>query len=170
MIFTFRFISDEHENFILDVNINHDQTFMQLNEAIQKALNYDANQLASFFTSNSHWEKQHEITLLEMGGDSLVKTMDNTKIEAFFSKKDERILYVFDYFNERLLFGSVIRIIDAKPPIQLPSVSKLEGEIPAQYSSINTLENMEMDFEEESDDDFDFEDLPEDLDDYNQGD
>jgi len=168
MIFTFRFISDEEEAFILDININQDQTFEQLHTFIQKTLGYDAQQLASFFTSNDQWEKLHEITLMDMGGDGLIKTMHETKIEDFFSNKGQQILYVFDYFNERLFFGSVTRTIDAKPPIELPSVSRFEGKIPPQFSAANTLENMEFDFEDAMDDSFDFEDLPEDLEDFDQ--
>ena len=53
MIYTFRFISNEEENFVLDVNINHDQTFEDLHLAIQKTLEYDSSQMASFFTSNN---------------------------------------------------------------------------------------------------------------------
>lgn len=170
MIFTFRFISDEEENFVLDVNINHNQTFEQLHIAIQDTLKFDASQLASFFTSNEEWEKLHEITLVDMGGDSLVKTMSETTIENFFSKKDQRILYIFDYFNERLFFGSLIRTIDAESPIELPSVSKLEGIIPLQFDSSNTLKNMDFDFEESREDEFDFDELPEDYEDYDASD
>ncbi len=164
MIYTFRFISDEEETFILDVNIKNDQTFEQLHLAIQEAMGYDQAQLASFFTSNNQWEKLNEITLMDMGGDSLVKIMSETKIEDFFSKKDQHILYVFDYFNERLLFGSITRVIKSPANVTLPSVSRLEGTVPPQFNSENTLENMEFEIEEE---DFDFEDLPEDLDDFN---
>ena len=166
MIFTFRFISDEEEDFVLDVNINHDQTFFQLHQAINEALQYDVNQLASFFTSNDHWEKMHEITLEDMGGDGLVKTMAATTIEDYFSKKGQRLLYVFDYFNERLLFGSVVRTIDAIPPVKLPSVSKIEGKIPPQTLQDETFDNMDMDPDDFDMDDLDFEDLPEDLDDF----
>ena len=36
MIFTFRFISDEEDSFLLDININHDQTFEELHNKIQE--------------------------------------------------------------------------------------------------------------------------------------
>ena len=166
MIYTFRFISDEEESFALDVNINHNQTFEQLHRVIQKTLNYDSNQLASFFTSNEHWEKLHEITLVDMGGDPLVKTMSETHIEDFFSKKDQRLLYVFDYFNERLFFASIVRIIDAESPVELPSVSKLEGKFPPQFDNENTAENMDFDWETDEEDDFEIEEMPEELEDF----
>ncbi len=138
MIITFRFISDEEEDFICDVNINHDQTFEELHIAIQKALNYDSNQLASFFKSNENWEKHEEVTLIDMGGDNDVKIMTETKIEELFTEKNERLLYVFDFFAERLFFGSISRTIDHESPIKLPSISKLDGVIPIQIQEDNT--------------------------------
>jgi len=132
MILTFRFISDEEDDFIIDININHDQTFEELHFEIQKALNYDSSQMASFFKSNDEWEKLDEITLMDMGNDHDIKIMSETKIEDFFSEKNERILYIYDFFAERLFFGSISRTIDQESPIKLPSVSKLEGKIPEQ--------------------------------------
>jgi len=168
MIYTFRFITDEEESFVLDVNINHDQTFEQLHRVIQKTLKYDSNQLASFFTSNEYWEKLHEVTLVDMGGDSLVKIMSATKIEEFFSKKDQRLLYVFDYFNERLFFGSLIRIINAESPVELPSVSKFEGRIPPQIDTEHTAENMDFDWETDEEDDYEIEEMPEEIEDFDK--
>jgi hypothetical protein len=106
MIYTFRFISDEEESFIMDVNINHDQTFLQLHQIIQERLGFDPGQLTSFFASNESWEKLEEITLLDMGTEQ-AHIMENTPIEMFYHEKNERLLYVFDYLAERLLFGSI---------------------------------------------------------------
>ena len=169
MIFTFRFISDEEDSFVLDVNINHDQTFLQLHQAIQKALDYDSQQMASFFNSNDDWEKLDEITTMDMGSDTPVKIMSETKVEDFYSEKNQRILYVFDFFAERLLFGSVTRTIDAEPPIELPSVSRIEGKIPEQLSSVDNFNDDDLlasfDFSDELKDDFN--DNLESLDDIN---
>ena len=61
MIFTIRFISDEEEDFIMDVNVLSSQTFEQLHLLIQNALKFDNAQLASFFVSNENWEKLDEM-------------------------------------------------------------------------------------------------------------
>lgn len=168
MIYTFRFISDEQENFILDVNINHDQTFEQLHDTIQEKLDFDPSQLASFFISNENWEKLHEITLLDMGTEGST-TMLDSKIGDYFTGKNQHLLYVFDYFSERLLFGSITRTIDAESPIELPSVSKLEGTIPPQSLHCDFNDNDFLtDETEQSFENGGYEDeLPEDLEDYN---
>lgn len=168
MIYTFRFISDEHEDFILDVNISHDQTFEQLHDIIQEKLDYDPSQMASFFVSNDSWEKLQEITQVDMGEEN-AHTMDKTTIDKLFHNKNERLLYIFDYYSERLLFGSVSRLIDAESPIPLPSVSRLEGTIPAQTLHCNFGEDdFDMSSLEDGSEQFGYDDeLPEDLEDYN---
>ena len=168
MILTFRFISDEEESFMIDININHNQTFEQLHTIIQDSLKFDSGQLASFFSSNEQWEKLDEISLLEMGEDSDVSIMKDTYVGDFFSDKNQRILYVFDYLNERLFFGSVTRVIDAKSPIKLPSISKLDGSIPPQFKEVEDVEVSNFS-DDDFDDEDDFDDLHDDLDsfDYN---
>ena len=171
MIYTFRFISDEEDSFVIDVNINHNQTFEQLHKAIQDILKFDESQLASFYTSNDEWEKLDEIALLTMDEDSDVKIMQETYIDDIFTEKNQHILYVFDYFNERLFFGSITRTIDAKSPIELPSVSKMEGNIPAQFKEMEIEESVDDDYDDfEDEGDFDFDDLPEDYGDFNPND
>ena len=171
MIYTFRFISDEEDTFMIDVNINHNQTLEQLHNAIQKTLKFDANQLASFYTSNDQWEKIDEIALLAMDEDADVKIMKDTYIDDLFTEKNQCLLYVFDYFNERLFFGSITRTIDAKSPIKLPSISKLEGQIPPQFKEVEYKEAEVNSFDDYDDEgDFDFDDLPEDYGDFNPND
>lgn len=167
MIITFRFISDEEDDFVLDVNIKHDQTFLELHEAIQKQLDFDPTQLASFVKSNEEWEKLDEIALMDMGEDTQVHIMAETKIEYFISQKNERILYIYDFFEERLFFGSITRIIDQESPIPLPSVSRYEGIVPMQFQEEPTFDHSlsdnsldeGIDEDEEDDEDIIFESL-----------
>jgi hypothetical protein len=170
MIYTFRFISDEEDDFIIDININHNQTFEDLHNTIQKTLNFDNTQLASFYTSNEEWEKLDEIPYIQMGEDSGIKTMKEQNIGEIYTERDEQILYIYDFLNERLLFGKLIRIINAESPIELPSVSKLEGTIPQQTKEV--LDIKDIIYDEEFDDgcftkdDFDSFDDFDDPDDY----
>lgn len=168
MIYTFRFISDEEESFILDVNINHDQTFEELHNKIQETLDFDPSLMASFFTSNDQWEKLQEVTQLAMGDDTDVMMMSETTIGELFSERNQRILYIFDYFAERLFFGSLIRHIDAPSPISLPSVSKIEGKAPEQIAAKNALdEEVLADFDDHDSENYGLaDDGDESIDDY----
>ncbi len=170
MIFTFRFISDEEDSFVLDVNINDDQTFEELHNKIQETLDYDPSQMASFFTSNDEWEKLIEVAQMDLGDEDEACSMSKTTIGELFTEKKQNILYIFDFFAERLLFGSVSRVIDMESPIPLPSVSRFEGKVPEQQQAMHEEDMGDLDFLEEDDfgdsDDFmdmgDFEELPDD--------
>ena len=107
-----------------------------------------------------------------MGNDESVKTMSNTSIDSFITEKDQRILYVFDYFNERLFFGNIVRTIDADSPIELPSVSKFEGTIPAQFKKNEIAEDMVYDLDDlnDNEDDIRIEELPDDFDSFDPND
>ncbi len=168
MIYTFRFISDEEESFILDININHDQTFEELHNKIQETLDFDPSLMASFFSSNDKWEKLQEVTQMAMGDDTDVMMMGETTIGELFSEKNQRILYIFDYFAERLFFGSLTRHINAPSPVTLPSISRFEGKAPEQISAGNTLdEDVSANFDDFDSEDDDFtESGDESLDDY----
>lgn len=70
MIFNFRLVSDEVDNFRREINIDADATFLDLRNAICDSVGYDKNQMCSFFLCDENWEKGNEITLEDMGSDS----------------------------------------------------------------------------------------------------
>ena len=63
MIFTFRIVSDEVDNFKREIKIDADNTFLDLRNAICDSVGYDKNQMSSFFLCEDGWEKSKEITL-----------------------------------------------------------------------------------------------------------
>ena len=57
MIFNFRMVSDEVDNFRREINIDADATFLDLRNAICDSVSYDKNQMSSFFLCDNNWEK-----------------------------------------------------------------------------------------------------------------
>ncbi|MDG5799823.1 hypothetical protein QA597_05545 [Marinilabiliaceae bacterium ANBcel2] len=105
MIYYFRAISDESEDFIFEFCIDSKNYFIQLHNFLQEELNFDQTQMASFCTTDQEWQKEQEITLIDMEeeeGSALV--MDCAKIEEIISDPKQRMLYIFDQFCERVLF------------------------------------------------------------------
>ncbi|MDE6818695.1 MAG: hypothetical protein K2J09_05920, partial [Muribaculaceae bacterium] len=70
MIYNFRVVSDEVDNFRRDIQIDADATFLDLRNAIYESVGYDKNQMCSFFICDNEWEKEREITLEDMGLDA----------------------------------------------------------------------------------------------------
>ena len=106
MVLKFRLISNEQDDFIRDFEILDDQTFFQFHIAIQDNLHFDKSQIASFFICTGDWEKEQEVTLFELFDDEKKDflVMDSTRIGDHVSRVHDKLLYVFDVFNERLFF------------------------------------------------------------------
>jgi hypothetical protein len=136
MIYLFRMISDENQHFCRDVVIDESDTFLDLHQCIQDNLNYDPSQLASFFITNQKWEKQKEITLIDMTGESTLETvpMDQAVIGDYISEVAGRMIYVFDFFSERSLFIELIEKSDQKTDKKTPFVAQAKGDPPEQLA------------------------------------
>lgn len=102
MIYKFRAISDENENFFCDVEIKADQKFYDLHYVMQYEAGWDSSQLASFFISDNNWARGTEISLIDLSGNTLL--MDKVKLSKYYKKPKEKLLYVFDIMSDRALF------------------------------------------------------------------
>lgn len=158
MTTTFRFLSGEQDDFILDMEIDARATFAQLHQAIQQKLNYDATQMASFFVTDHDWNKETEITLMDMGadGDMPSVSMEDAVIEDYIREPHQRFLYVFDLFSERCFFAEVIEMNHRE--CTKPQCIICIGDAPQQIVIDDSLD-LEPD-------DYDQEDIYDDLDEY----
>ena len=162
----FRVISDEDQDFFRDLVIGGSDTFLDMHTTLQKDLGYDASQLASFFITGEMWEKQQEITLIDMmqEPDQKALTMDEATLEEYITQVGQRMIYVFDFFSERAFFMELIERSDETSPRETPFVASSRGNAPPQLA-------LDLLFEEpESEPDFADDDLdpgdyrPDDLD------
>ena len=134
MVLTFRLISDEQDDFIRDIEILANQSFFHLHAAIQDNLQFDRTQIASFFICNQKWEKEQEITLFELSEEEAAKVlvMDNTIIGEYMKSPHDKMLYVFDVFNERLFFIELVEIGILDASKTYPNFSFEQGQPPQQ--------------------------------------
>jgi hypothetical protein len=148
MIFKFRIISSEVGDFVRDIEIRSDQSFYDLHMTLTTNLHYDNSQLASFFISNMNWEKELEITLFDIseGTSPNIRIMDKTHLDELIHEKKQRLLYVFDYYNERLLFIELMDIFADQKDTKYPVVTHAEGSPPPQILIIdNNFDDLDPD-------------------------
>lgn len=131
MIYKIRFLSGENEAFVRDIEIEDNKTFLDLHLAIQNTLGFDSNMLASFFMTTDCWQKGQEITLEKMEDDKLA--MKETLLKSFIDKEKQKLLYVFDYFNERALFAEIVYMGEAQKDMVYPACTRNEGDAPPQF-------------------------------------
>ncbi|MEN8227269.1 MAG: hypothetical protein ABFS38_03875 [Bacteroidota bacterium] len=160
MIYLFRIISDEDQEFYRDLVIGGSDTFLDFHHTLQENLGYDPSQLASFFITNEMWEKQQEITLIDMMQDpgQPAVTMDQTTVDEHIKEVSQRMIYLFDFFSERAFFIELLEKSDETSPRDTPFIGYAKGEAPPQLSL-----DLLMDDAESAPDEFDQDEGMDDL-------
>jgi len=144
MICIFEITSIESPDFKRLIHINSGHTFEDLHRIIQDSSNFDQSQLASFFITDEHWRKQIEISLLDSGGNSTkVLSMRKTKLDEHILEVGQKLVYVFDFFNERFFYLELKEKF-MKTDLKEPFVAYEKGIPPSQFL-INDLDNPEVD-------------------------
>ncbi len=134
MVFRFRIISEENKDFARELLINDDQTFLDFHKCLQRNLRYDPDHLSSFFITNTSWEKEIQITLIDMNDEdsNICCTMDQSFMKDHLSEKGDRMLYVFDFFSERSFFIELTEVIEVEESTALPKIVFACGDPPPQ--------------------------------------
>jgi hypothetical protein len=155
MVYKFVVLSDEDEAFVREFEFLDTHTLMDFHNQIQDELEFDKSQMASFFMATDNWEKEE----FDMGTGS--STMEVAVLEDIIFRKNQKLLYVFDFFNERSLFVEYtgeVKEIDGR---EYPSCTNSKGIPPKQvifggnsrklYNSIVVTEDEDEDGEPEVD-------------------
>lgn len=148
MVFKFRLISDEEKDFVRDIEVLSEQTFYDLHSVMVEDFHYDKSQLSSFFLTTHEWEKQKEFTLFDMSEDRNHHTMlmDKSVLGNFIKDPRQRLLYLFDMFNERVIYIELTDIFKNEPNVKYPRITHSEGHPPRQMlSETINLEDLEFD-------------------------
>ena len=113
MIYRLKFSSEEVEDFRRVYEADSDATFLELHNTLLKSVGFPDDQMTSFYMCNDRWEKEQEVTLVEMGSnfeyDNMV--MESTRLSDLIEGGGQRMIYVFDPMNERYFFGKVVEIL-----------------------------------------------------------
>ena len=133
MIFNFRIVSDEVDNFKREIKIDAEATFLDFKNAICDAVGYDKNQMSSFFLCDRNWEKEKEITMEDMGSDSDqdVWLMEDSVLSDFIDDEGQKLLFTFDYLTDRSFCIEMRELITGKT-LYDPLCTLSRGHAPAQ--------------------------------------
>ena len=140
MIYKFRLLSDEVENFRRDIEIDSEATFLELHNAILESVNYPDDQMTSFFICTDQWIKEAEITREDMGGMSEEEnySMAETVIGDLVEDEKQKLMYVFDPLADRVFFMELSKIEFGKD-LEKAVCIKATGEAPAQTLNFDEL-------------------------------
>jgi Plasmid pRiA4b ORF-3-like protein. len=165
MVYKFTILSDEVDNFVRVITIDSEATFFDLHNAILDSVNYEKNQMTSFFMCSDDWEKGQEVTLVEMDSsseyDNLV--MEDTKLEELISEENQKLLYVFDMMSDRVFFIEMTDIIP-RQSLSKPVCELSEGNAPTQIladDGLSVAPKTTLDENFYGDEDFELDELDE---------
>jgi len=130
MVYKFVLLSDEDESFVREFEFLDSHTLMDFHNMIQEELEFDKSQMASFFLATDSWEKEEEFTLFDMGTGS--STMESAILDEIIFKKNQKLLYVFDFFNDRALFVEYTGEAKEKEDREYPLSTNSKGIPPKQ--------------------------------------
>jgi len=130
MVYKFVVLSDEDESFVREFEFLDTNTLLDFHNLIQDELEFDKSQLASFFMATDNWEKEEEFTLFDMGTGS--STMETAVLEDIIFRKNQKLLYVFDFFNDRALFVEYTGETKEVAGRELPACTNSKGVSPKQ--------------------------------------
>lgn len=157
MIIKFRIISGEKSDFVRDIEIYDDNTFLDLHKAIQAACDYDPAQLATFIMSNDNWDSGQEIILEKLDPDEQkdILLMNDVRLFEQNPKKSMKIIYIFDFFSIRSFFLEVVNV--RKPEkedknLEYPICTLSKGKPPNQ-TFVDNIEDFGIDGIDDFDDD-----------------
>ena len=141
MIFRFLLLSDEVDDFKREIKIDADATFSDLQKAINGSVGFKGGDIASFFICSDNWEKEQEITAMEMDTSSDTDSfiMSETVLSSLLEDERQKLMYVFDFMTERGFFIELREIIPGQNLTEaVCSASK--GTPPPQFIDFNELE------------------------------
>lgn len=134
MVYRFKLVSDEVSNFSREIEIDSENTFLQLRNAILESVNYTKDELDSFFLCNDEWEREDEITLEDMGtsaSDQDLWLMESTPLNELIEDEGQKLTFVFDYLTERSFFMELKEMIPSRSLVE-PICTIKRGKAPAQ--------------------------------------
>lgn len=151
MIFHFQILSQECKNFQLEVELSKRHTFFDFHSIIQKSLGYESHQLASFFISDKKWLKEKEISMLDLGiNGAAYYIMQKTNLSDLINSKGQKLIYTFDFLNDRSLLIELTDIIMEKN-LSEPLVTLKLGDTPMQVlgEDVDVIDQESSDLREE---------------------
>ncbi len=156
MIIKYRIISGESDEFVRDIEIFSDDTFMEFHKAIQSACTYDSTMMSTFYLSNDNWDKLQEIAEAKMDEVAQfdVLLMGETKLQDLEPEIGQRFIYIYDFFSVRSFFIEIVNVREKSTDdenLEFPICTLTHGTAPKQMFLDDSIPD---NFDDEDPEDF----------------
>lgn len=146
-VYRFRVTFEDQDDVYREIEIRANQTFEDLHYALLQAINFDTQHDASFFMSDDFWRKGQEIALNPKPVDddediprlkrkAPAKAMKQSKLAAFIEDPHQKIVYIYDFKANWILYLELIKILGEDVKASYPRCIKSVGPAPKQYKMV----------------------------------
>ena len=159
MVYKIRVILNSEEDVIRDIAIDSFSNLEDLHNAITNSFGFTGDQMASFYRSDETWVQGEEHPLFDMGeGADRKIQMRDIVLEEIFQKDNDKMLYVYDFFNMWSFYVELIQSDFDHNNAELPGLLFSLGIVPNVAPEIQ-FESEDLSEDDLKEDDFDeFED------------
>lgn len=134
MILKLTIISDEAEDFGLQLLIDSNATFYELHQAILKACHYEEGFDHRFYVCDEDWQPEHRIFLtdcVERSSDYDIDLMQDAMLGDYLEDEGQRLTYRFDPTSRRILLIELTETLFRQSEPE-PRVLRCRGNAPQQ--------------------------------------
>ncbi len=139
-IYKFRLLSDINDEFVRDIELQANQSFLDFHNAITECVSLNGKELASFHVCDQKWNKMKEITLIDMLEGEEEKEEETKPIEETYIMKDsliksfieephQRLLYEYDFLNMNTFFIELLSVHKQKDDDHYPKCTLKKGDL-----------------------------------------
>ena len=163
IIFKYRMLSDESDNFVRDFEVYPDMTLAKFSSFLLEALGYEPT-MVSIFKADAEWRPIEEFSEIDMGDDipGAPRCMDTVSLMEVTNDFHDRLIYTFDMLNNRSYYLELIDMQRPEKEFAYPRVAFEHAPVPDQYDpeateqSGSIFEEMMSDYNEfDGDDNYD---------------
>ncbi len=173
--YKFRVYYDEVEDFVRDIEILASDNFENLHKALLSAIPLDGKELASFYICDSKWNKQKEISLMDMCDDEVKEepeydendefalrsrlpmfVMKDSLLKDFITDPHQHIMYEYDFLCPKVFYIELLKIQPEEKGVTYPRCTNKVKEMPKDNRNFrlpNPDDNYVEDLDLEEDDD-----------------
>ena len=140
LIYKFKIIHDENENFYREIEIKPGNTFKDFHDILGECIKFDPGEMASFYLCDNKWNKIQEISLVNMGepddNDETadketkpVKMMADVKLKESIIDPNQRLIYVYDFLKMHTFYIELSKITEGDEKTKYPRCTKSIGDM-----------------------------------------
>lgn len=153
MIYKYRMLSEANEDFMREYELRSSQSFLDFHELILQTVKFSTLELASFFICDGLWNRQTEITLLDMQDANPEDEhyqpplmMKDALLKDYMEEPRQRIIYEYDFLNPKTFYVEMHGIGKAEVGVDYPRCLYSRGEPlePKPLDDDEAFENIEI--------------------------